>query len=71
MKEYKKHRVYNYAGEDKKGKWLRHSPRASFDDLKTFYTYMLDRSHLEIFGITKSGLFIISDKSKEIVKMMT
>jgi len=64
----KYHRVYNYKGENAKGKWLRISPRAKFDDLNHFYKYILDRHHLAIFGITKSWLFIASDKSKKMIK---
>jgi hypothetical protein len=67
-KERNKHRIYNYAGESPRGKWLRTSARASFDDLKDFYQYILDRDHLAIFGITKSGLFITSDKSRKMIK---
>jgi hypothetical protein len=63
-----KHRVYNYTGQHKNGKFIKRLIRLEFDDLKSFYTYMLDRDNLGIFGITKTGLVIVSEKVKELIK---
>ena len=60
--------VYNYAGENKDGKWLRKSVHATFTDISDFVKYMSDNDSRVLFGKYAGGTFIFTRAAIEFIR---